>query len=118
MGGVLRHLDLTLIPCRAADLANALDLELPGQFSHPDDSTSSAESDAKPTINDFSLSFYGQLSPSELATTFLAKTYFDTREFQRCAHCLKDCTGLLPTFLRCYATYLVSRTMVTVASDC
>jgi anaphase-promoting complex subunit 8 len=98
-----------LLLCRAADLANALDIDISGQFSHPDDSISSAGSDGKARINDFTISFYGQLSPSELATTFLAKTYFDTREFQRCAHTLKDCTGLLPTFLRCYATYLVRR---------
>eukprot|EP00730_Choanoeca_flexa_P000155 TRINITY_DN10070_c0_g1_i2.p1 TRINITY_DN10070_c0_g1~~TRINITY_DN10070_c0_g1_i2.p1 ORF type:complete len:635 (+),score=127.88 TRINITY_DN10070_c0_g1_i2:64-1905(+) len=92
----------------AADLANAMELEQPDHFSHPDDSTSSLESEAKAEglMKNFHLSFHGHVTPNELAVTFLAKTYFDTREFQRCSHVLKDCTSPLPSFLRCYSSYL------------
>ena len=37
----------------------------------------------------------------------LAKTYFDCREYRRCAHVLRGQTGRKAVFLRCYALYMV-----------
>lgn len=46
------------------------------------------------------------LSNSEAPIFFLSKTYFDTHEFKRCAHALRNCTSQPALFLRLYALYL------------
>ena len=38
----------------------------------------------------------------------LGRSYFDTREYRRAAHALQGASGRKATFLRFYATYLVS----------
>eukprot|EP00049_Salpingoeca_infusionum_P009177 m.152402 g.152402 ORF g.152402 m.152402 type:complete len:378 (+) comp14260_c0_seq8:74-1207(+) len=52
------------------------------------------------------LSFQAQTPPKELATFLLARSFFDKREFQRCAHALKDMESDVCVFLKFYATFL------------
>lgn len=39
----------------------------------------------------------------------LARSYFDMREFARCAHLLSGARSARGVFLRCYALFLVRR---------
>ncbi|KAG0018799.1 anaphase-promoting complex component apc8 [Entomortierella chlamydospora] len=45
--------------------------------------------------------------PSEFDTYLMAKTFFDLKEFDRCASILEGCTGHKSRFLRLYSKYLV-----------
>lgn len=47
------------------------------------------------------------LPPGEQSMYLLAKTYFDAREFRRCARLLTSCEAPLLVFLRYYSLYLV-----------
>lgn len=49
---------------------------------------------------------YSENSKSESNVFLLAKTYFNTKEFDRCAFVLKSCTSPESIFLKLYATYL------------
>lgn len=51
------------------------------------------------TTNDF-------INYSEKHKIQLASSYFHCKEFERAAHCLKQCTSTKATFLKLYATYL------------
>lgn len=61
-------------------------------------SSTSAASFPRPEIPADELAEYDTLS--------LAKCYFDTSEYQRCAHALKDASSARAVFLRNYATLL------------
>ncbi|GAQ83915.1 Anaphase-promoting complex [Klebsormidium nitens] len=43
---------------------------------------------------------------SEEDVLLLGKVLFDSKEYRRAAHALRECTSKRGTFLRCYATYL------------
>ena len=46
------------------------------------------------------------IAPSELDRYYMAKAYFDCREYDRAAFFLADCQSPVPRFLRYYATYM------------
>jgi anaphase-promoting complex subunit 8 len=49
------------------------------------------------------------LSPAESSHFAFARSLFDLKEFDRCAHALRNCQSNKSVFLRIYAKYLVSQ---------
>lgn len=46
------------------------------------------------------------VDPSELAEYCLAKSYYDCKEYDRCAFVVQNCTSPVPKFMHLYAIYL------------
>lgn len=46
------------------------------------------------------------VDPSELAEYCLAKSYYDCKEYDRCAFIVQNCTSAVPKFMHLYAIYL------------
>ena len=75
--------------CRSAELATAIQTNLPADGALPAPTAPSAADTA------------------EALTFMLARSYFDLREYGRAAHALRQCTGHKAIFLRHYSEYLV-----------
>ncbi|XP_020798935.1 cell division cycle protein 23 homolog [Drosophila serrata] len=46
------------------------------------------------------------IAPAEYSDYFLAKSYYDVREYDRAAHAVRNCESSVPRFLHFYATYM------------
>ncbi|XP_001356041.1 cell division cycle protein 23 homolog [Drosophila pseudoobscura] len=46
------------------------------------------------------------IAPAEYSDYFLAKSYYDVREYDRAAHAVRNCESSVPRFLHFYSTYL------------
>uniref|UniRef100_A0A1B0BN54 Cdc23 domain-containing protein n=1 Tax=Glossina palpalis gambiensis TaxID=67801 RepID=A0A1B0BN54_9MUSC len=46
------------------------------------------------------------IAPKRYDNYFLAKSYFDVREYDRAAHLVRNGNSLVPRFLHFYATYM------------
>ncbi|EDW77381.2 uncharacterized protein Dwil_GK18267 [Drosophila willistoni] len=66
------------------------------------------EAAAAPTAADqsFSESQLEGIAPSEYSEYFLAKSYYDVREYERAAHAVRNCESSVPRFLHLYSTYM------------
>ncbi|XP_037958698.1 cell division cycle protein 23 homolog [Teleopsis dalmanni] len=56
--------------------------------------------------SDFDMALLDGIAPSEYDSYFLAKSYFDVREYDRAAYFVRDCESEVPRFLHLYATYM------------
>lgn len=57
-------------------------------------------------INDFQDVALQGISAKDYDNYFLAKSYFDVREYERAAYFVRNCESAVPKFLRLYATYM------------
>ncbi|KAH8353013.1 hypothetical protein KR084_008330, partial [Drosophila pseudotakahashii] len=46
------------------------------------------------------------IAPAEYSDYFLAKSYYDVREYDRAAHAVRNCESSVPRFLHFYSTYM------------
>ncbi|TDG46546.1 hypothetical protein AWZ03_006984 [Drosophila navojoa] len=46
------------------------------------------------------------ITPAEYSDYFLAKSYYDVREYDRAAHAVRNCESSVPRFLHLYSTYM------------
>ncbi|KAM8717315.1 hypothetical protein ACLKA7_004077 [Drosophila subpalustris] len=46
------------------------------------------------------------IAPAEYSAYFLAKSYYDVREYDRAAHAVRNCESDVPRFLHLYSTYM------------
>ncbi|KAF8933457.1 anaphase-promoting complex component apc8 [Dissophora ornata] len=60
------------------------------------------------SLNSTMASSGSNVESSEFDTYLMAKTFFDLKEYDRCASVLEGCTGHKSRFLRLYSKYLVS----------
>uniref|UniRef100_A0A1A9WZY1 Cyclosome subunit 8 n=1 Tax=Glossina brevipalpis TaxID=37001 RepID=A0A1A9WZY1_9MUSC len=56
--------------------------------------------------NNFGIKMLEGIAPKEYDNYFLAKSYFDVREYNRAAHLVRNATSPVPRFLHLYATYM------------
>ncbi|EDW90524.1 cell division cycle protein 23 homolog [Drosophila yakuba] len=61
------------------------------------------ETDEDRTFNECQLE---GIAPSEYSDYFLAKSYYDVREYDRAAHAVRNCESSVPRFLHFYSTYM------------
>ncbi|XP_073827165.1 cell division cycle protein 23 [Musca autumnalis] len=55
---------------------------------------------------DFSEAVMEGIAPAEYDSYYLAKSYFDVREYDRAAYMVRNCESAVPKFLHYYATYM------------
>lgn len=59
-----------------------------------------------PNKEQFATTFLEDVAHDEMEVYMLAKSYFDTKEYERAAYFLRDCTSPCPYFLHLYSTYM------------
>uniref|UniRef100_A0A1B0FIR9 Cyclosome subunit 8 n=1 Tax=Glossina morsitans morsitans TaxID=37546 RepID=A0A1B0FIR9_GLOMM len=62
--------------------------------------------DGEDEKNSFGIKMLEGIAPKEYDNYFLAKSYFDVREYDRAAHLVRNATSPVPRFLHLYATYM------------
>lgn len=69
-------------------------------------SEESTDSDFEEIPTDYIPKYTREIIPQEEDKLLLARTYFDCKEFDRCAHILKKCNGPDAVFLRLYSMFI------------
>uniref|UniRef100_A0A1B0BJ66 Cdc23 domain-containing protein n=1 Tax=Glossina palpalis gambiensis TaxID=67801 RepID=A0A1B0BJ66_9MUSC len=59
--------------------------------------------------DNFGIKMLEGIAPKEYDNYFLAKSYFDVREYDRAAHLVRNTSSPVPRFLHLYATYLMTQ---------
>ncbi|XP_037893977.1 cell division cycle protein 23 homolog [Glossina fuscipes] len=62
--------------------------------------------DGEDEKDNFGIKMLEGIAPKEYDNYFLAKCYFDVREYDRAAHLVRNASSPVPRFLHLYATYM------------